>query len=185
MDKNDFLLQQYLTLRDEVKETKSRIFKLAGFGIIGMPSAYFLAHTYKLDILIISLPILICTILLLFLAESRALMRCGLYIKEHIETELVSSVDINFIGWEHWLEQKQRGKPGRRIVDILVVVFFYTLFLFYYIASVALAAQTCGSKYGTIGLAVVLGAYIGLGIIFVGFLLFSLKHSTSTSSGEL
>lgn len=180
MDKNDFLLHEYLTLREEVKETKSRIFKLAGFGIIGMPSGYLFAQTYKIDILIMSLPILICTILLLFLSESRALMRCGLYIKNHIEPELVTSSDTHVIGWEEWLEQRSKGMPRRRLVDILVVVFFYILFLFYYIASVALAARTCMAKYGIIGFSSILGIYIALGILFVGFLLISFKHSTST-----
>ncbi len=63
MENENFMIQQYISLREEVKETKARIFKLAGYGIVGMPASYFLAHTYKLEILIISLPILICTIL--------------------------------------------------------------------------------------------------------------------------
>ena len=170
MENDKFLIQQYISLREEVKETKARIFKLAGLGIVGMPASYFLAHTYKLEILIISLPILICTILLLFLAESRALMRCGMYIKEHIEPIFQKQENQDFIGWEHWLQENKQGEPGRRIVDILVLVFFYILFAFYYVASVSLAAQTCSDKFGTIGFASILGVYIGLGIVFIGFL---------------
>ena len=98
MENDKFLIQQYISLREEVKETKARIFKLAGLGIVGMPASYFLAHTYKLEILIISLPILICTILLLFLAENRALMRCGMYIKEHIEPIFQKQENQDFIG---------------------------------------------------------------------------------------
>lgn len=179
MEEDKFVIQQYISLREEIKETKSRIFKLAGLGIVGMPASYFLAHTYKLEILIISLPILICTILLLFLAESRALMRCGMYIKEQIEP-IFQQQNIDFKGWEHWLQETKQGEPGRRIVDVLVVVFFYILFAFYYVASVSLAAQTCNNKFGTIGFASVLGLYIGLGVVFIGFLFRSFKHSTST-----
>ena len=88
MDKFEFVKMEYLTLKEEIKETKNRIFKLAGLGVVGMPAAYFIAKTHKIEALILSLPVLICTLLLLFLSESRALMRCGAYIKESIASKL-------------------------------------------------------------------------------------------------
>ncbi len=85
-EKFDFLIEEYKTLREEIKETKSRIFQLAILGLTGVPSSYFLAESYdNLKILRSSLPILICTFLFFFLSETRALMRCGQFIKENIE----------------------------------------------------------------------------------------------------
>ena len=106
-----------------------------------MSSAYFLAQSQKVEVLILSLPILICTVLLLYLAESRSLMRCGSYIKDQIEASVSAQVD-GFTGWEMWLQKKSAGKEiERRSVDRIVAVFFYLLFIFYYLASVALAAR--------------------------------------------
>lgn len=176
----DFRKCEYVTLREEIKETKGRIFRLAGLGIIGMPSSYFLAATYEFEILILSLPILICIVLLLYISESRALMRCGEYIKTKIEPEINDNGKKNFKGWEHWLQEKKKGERGRRTVDKLVTVFFYILFLFYYIASVSLAVEMANSKWGVTGFAVTIGFYVGTGILFIGFLGYCFKHSTST-----
>ncbi|MBB28650.1 MAG: hypothetical protein CME25_07080 [Gemmatimonadetes bacterium] len=78
-----------------------------------MPSAYFLAQSQKVEVLILSLPILICTVLLLYLAESRSQMRCGSYIKDQIEASVSAQVD-SFIGWEMWLQEKPVGKEIER-----------------------------------------------------------------------
>ena len=180
MNRADFRKCEYVTLREEIKETKGRIFRLAGLGIIGMPSSYFLAATYELEILILSLPILICIVLLLYISESRALMRGGRYIKTKIESYIEDAGELDVKGWEHWLEQKTSAERGRRTVDKLVTVFFYILFLFYYIASVSLAVETANSQWGVIGFAVTIGFYVGTGILFIGFLGYCFKHSTST-----
>ena len=180
MDRLEFLKYEYLTLREEIKETKGRIFKLAGLGIVGMPAAYFLARAYKLEILILSLPVLIMVVVLLYLAESRALMRCGRYIKTRIETEIKDSSEKPVGGWEHWLEEKGEGEHGRRTVDIFVAVFFYSLFVFYYIASVSLATQMAESSYALVGKAIVLGLYSGIGIVFIVFLYINFKHAIRT-----
>ena len=34
-----------------------------------------------------------------------------------------------FIGLEHWLQEKQRGEPGRRMVDKFVAFPYYSLLL--------------------------------------------------------
>ena len=109
MEKSEFLRYEYLTLREEIKETKARIFKLAGIGIVGMPSAYFFAKAYQLEVLVMSLPILICTVVLLYLSESRALMRCGQYIRTKIEPAIIDTHGICGTGWECWLEEKAKG----------------------------------------------------------------------------
>ena len=145
-----------------------------------MPSAYFLAQSQKVEVLILSLPILICTVLLLYLAESRSLMRCGSYIKDQIEASVSAQVE-GFTGWEMWLQEKSAGKEiERRSVDRIVAVFFYLLFIFYYLASVALAARMGESKYGVIGFAVTIGVCIAIGGIFLFYLWTGFEYSTRT-----
>jgi hypothetical protein len=68
MDKQEFLKQQYLTLRDEIKETKDRIFKTMGFGLVVVPGSHFLAEAYKVDTVTLSLPILVVVVALIYLA---------------------------------------------------------------------------------------------------------------------
>jgi hypothetical protein len=102
MERDKFMEIEYQTLREEIKQTKDRIFKLAGFGLIGMPSAYSFANIYDIQVLVLSLPIMICTIFLLFLSETRALMRCGTYIKNKLEPNINNNADTR-IGWEAWL----------------------------------------------------------------------------------
>ena len=180
MDRSEFVKYEFLSIREEIKETKTRIFRLAGLGLVAMPSAYFLAQTYELDVLIISLPFLISTVVLLYLSESRALMRCGAYIKQVIESEVRNTDGDRIFGWEHWLSEKPKGEPDRRLVDKLVAIFFYLLFLFYYVASVSLAVAKASELFGIIGLSVVLAFYIGIGIMFLAFLIMNYRYSTST-----
>lgn len=182
MRRSEFLAQEYGSLREEVRETKARLFKLAGFGIVGLPSAYSVAKIYEVDVLVLSLPILICTLVLLFLSESRALMRCGKYIRTVLEQEVVGEDGQTVGGWECWLEEHPQHEPDRRLVDKLLAVFFYLLFLFYYVAAVWLAVQLARESYGVVGLAVALGSYIGVGILFVAVLIYSFRYSVSTES---
>lgn len=180
MNRSEFLKLEYETLREEIKETKSRLFKLAGLGVVGMPSAYSLAQVYKIDVLILSLPILICTLVLLYLSESGALMRCGRYIRVRIEAEITNGAGRGVNGWEHWLEERAKGEPNRRRVDQFLAVFFYLVFVFYYVASVSLAAGMAKVSYGDVGFAVALGAYVALGILSLYFLFSGFRRITTT-----
>ena len=130
MDESQFLMEEYKTLREEIRETKARIFKLVGFGIFAVPVAHFVAQTYRLDVVILSLPLLVIVVALLYLSENHALMRCGCYIREHIEPKVEDTIGEvillekgsdrsiepkvkDTIGWETWLE----NGFGRRTVD--------------------------------------------------------------------
>lgn len=156
----NFLLEEYRTLRKEIEETKSRIFKLAITGITGIPTAYFLVSNAKEKVLVLTLPFLIVTLLLLFLSESRSLMRCGKYIRERIETVMIQENNL-VSGWEHWLEGEdtktkkiliknndkieikkiQKEIEGRRSVNKILSFLFYLIFVIYYFASAILSAS--------------------------------------------
>ena len=52
MNKEEFLKHQFLTLREEVKETKARIFKIQTIGLVIAPGSTILGRVYGIDILI-------------------------------------------------------------------------------------------------------------------------------------
>ncbi len=179
MIKRQFLRIEYVSLREEIKETKARLFKLAALGIIGMPAAYSTAKINQIDVLVLSLPLLICAILLLYLSESRSLMRCGSYIKQITENNIEDNTEPK-VGWEHWLSENDSGITDKRAVDKLIAIFFYFIFAFYYIAASYLSVVLANDKFKIIGLSVSLGIYLAIGIVFIWFLCLNFNASTRT-----
>jgi hypothetical protein len=120
--------------------------------------------------------------MLLYLSESLAAIRAGRYIKLHIEPKIVDATEPPLKGWEHWLEEFPRpfDKPSRRLADRFVASFFYVLFVFYYVMSATLATNRALMQFHAVGLAVSLSVYVSVGILFVGFLLYSLKQTVGT-----
>ena len=189
MTRSEFLKSEYETLREEIKTSKNRMFTLAVGALVGIPSAYSFAEktvAEKTDThgLVFSLPLLICVITLLYLAETFTVMRAGRYIRLHIEPKIVDSTDPPFKGWEHWLEEYPRPltKPSRRLVDRFVTSFFYVMFVFYYVVSATLAVNYAAThQFPTVALAAILSVYISVGILFVAFLLYSFKQTVGTT----
>jgi hypothetical protein len=176
--KPQFLRCEYLALREEIKEAKSRIFKLAVLGIIGVPSVYAIASDRNFNILVVSLPPIVCAVMFLYLSESLTVMRAGAYIKERIEPNIKDENGNFFVGWEHWLE----NASNRRAVDKLVGVFFYALYGFYYSVTSFLALDLAKQRWPVRGYPLLIivylaGAVILLLIIFKFFrYTFSTKH---------
>src|SRR5712691_8930930 len=148
MDRQEFLKQQFITLREEVRETKDRIFKTMGFGLVVVPGSNFLAQAYQIDTITLSLPVLVVVVALLYLSEENALMRCGRYIKHHIEPDIPDAV-----GWEQWLEMSSTWDA--RSVDKHVSYAFYLLFLVYFVGSAFIAGRFAMSAFGMIQGAIV------------------------------
>jgi hypothetical protein len=173
LDKKDFLKYQYLTLREEIKETKARIFKTLGFGLVVVPASHFLAQSYQIDTIILAIPILVIVVALVYLAENNALMRCGRYIRLHIEPQIEG-----VLGWETWLETP--GFFETRDVDKYLSYCFYLLFFVYFVGSIFLAARFAIQQYGQILTSLLLGLYVAIGIWFVIYLIKHIRVSTST-----
>ena len=173
MKKEKFLELQYLTLRKEIEETKGRIFKIIVGGASVVPAAQFLAQTYDVGVIMLLLPFLVIIIILLFLAENNALMRCGRYIRLHIEPAIPE-----IMGWETWEEKEKTSEFDPRAADKYVIYSFYLLATLYYIVSVYLAASFAYTTYSSIGLTAVLGTYIVLGI-WVAILVISRVKATT------
>jgi hypothetical protein len=130
MDPEEFTKLEYSTLREEIRDTKDRIFKLGAVALIGLPTASAAAEVLKIDILVLALPGFIVATIFLYLSESSALMRCGTYIKHRIEPDGC---------WEHWLADTTKDNENRRRVDKMAFWFFVTVFLLYYLAAAYLA----------------------------------------------
>lgn len=178
MDKKEFTRLQYVSLREEIRETKARIFKTLGFGLVVMPAANFVAVTYEVDVLIVLMPLLIIAVALIYLSENRAKMRCGRYIRLHVERDITGMGP----GWETWLENPNRYDTGfydARCVDKYIDYCFYILFVIYFGSSVFLAARFIRTNCGMTWQALLLGVYVPIGIVFMWFLFQNSQVCTS------
>jgi hypothetical protein len=181
MDKREFIerqfiREQFISLRDEIKEIKTRIFKLASFGIIGVPAAQYVATIYNLRMLVFALPFLVITVSLLYLSENHALMRSGLYIKRHIEPRYKKDI----VGWEEWLEQDDSFE--RRTVDIFLGYAFFILFSIYYFGTVYMAWNYINDQKIFSGKSfpnLLIVSYIVLGVLYLAYLIKNHRSQTT------
>lgn len=174
MEKSEFLLQEFLTVREEVKETKDRIFKTMGFGLVVVPASDFVAQSSNIGTITLSLPILVVVVALIYLSENNALMRCGRYIRTVLEPEMAHTV-----GWERWLEMKENY--GARDVDKYLSYAFYLLFFVYFVGAVFLASQYSYHHYGLTTTWILRSLYAAIGALFLSYLFRRMKVSTSTA----
>jgi len=202
MNKDEFLKLQFKSLREEIKETKSRIFRILNIGIIAIPASLYFGITAKINIIILVIPFLIIAVSLLYLSENHSLMRAGRYIKEYIEKE-VKNGNKEFIGWEEWLESKPiivstEVKPDdsfkerlKRIIkwfvpdqkfeprrgEEYISYCFYILFFIYYIGSAVVSCIFFKNEYKTFYFYIPI-LYIVLGIFFLIFLIRKMRTCT-------
>ena len=164
MDKTEFLKNQFVSLREEIAESKKRVFQTMGFGLVVVPGSHFLAQAYALDTVTLSLPILVIVVSLVYLSENNAIMRCGRYIKQHIEPEINDT-----IGWEQWIEDNA-GDFDTRSVDKHMFYAFYLLFFVYFAGSVFIACRFAKAHFDIFLTASMLGGYVAVGVWFFIFL---------------
>lgn len=146
-----FILEEFIALREEIEHAKERAFKLSGIGILAIPALAQLSQhptsSGLTNVVILLLPLIVVAIVLIFLAENRAICRCGTYIRKEIEPcvdqeirrELKNQVklkDWKWKGWEEWLEE-----PQTRAARQAALLGFYLLFAAYYLATSYLAVN--------------------------------------------
>lgn len=168
-----FLEREYESLRDEIKETKNRLFKTLTFGVTAIPAAQFLAENYNIRLVAIALPLLVIVIALLYLSESHALMRSGRYIRLNIEPRAAGDA-----GWERWLVSPDEF--SKRAPERYLAFSFYVLFLVYYAASAQFAVKQIAEALGPGASIMSIIAYVTVGISSVVFFLKKLLLSTTT-----
>lgn len=173
--RDELLIQQYISLREEIRETKDRTFKIAAIALFIFPAGEHVARVLGAKLLLLILPILVISVALLYLAENHALMRCGRYIRQGIEREMQG-----IIGWERWLETRDECKP--RSVDRYVAYSIYIVLGVYYVAAVFVAVEYSNDTYGMLPSALFLGFYSAVGILFLYYLVRNVRLTTTTDS---
>jgi hypothetical protein len=122
---------------------------------------------------ILALPLLVVVITMLYLGDNHAVIRCGQFIRQHIETEAPSVK-----GWEAWLEDYV--EQGTRTTERWVMYGVSLLLLLYFVGSVSLAWPVAKGEYGA-PVAVALTSLYGVIGATVGvFFAWSMKLSTTT-----
>src|SRR5919106_1761429 len=129
MATDDFMKQQYLTLRDEIRESKARIFWLLIIGMLMVMTAGYLAAEHPSAFANAAIPFLLLGLMLAFVSEQNNIARAGRYLRETVEPRIE-----NLVGWEHWLETK----PRLREVDHAFVLGFSVLFLIFFAITTSL-----------------------------------------------
>ena len=129
MATDDFMKQQYLTLRDEIRESKARIFWLLIIGMVLVMAAGYLAAEHPSAFANAAIPFLLLGLMLAFVSEQNNIARAGRYLRETVEPRIE-----NLVGWEHWLETK----PRLREVDHAFVLGFSVLFLIFFAITTSL-----------------------------------------------
>jgi hypothetical protein len=129
MATDDFMKEQYLTLRDEIRESKARIFWLLIIGMVLVMVAGYLAAEHPSAFANAAIPFLLLGLMLAFVSEQNNIARAGRYLRETVEPRIE-----NVVGWEHWLE----GKPALREVDHAFVLGFSVLFLVFFAITTSL-----------------------------------------------
>jgi hypothetical protein len=155
MTTEEFLKQEFITLREEIKETKRRMFLVVVLGTLLVLAGAFLVEmtapalkasdgersmpVFYGSLGVAATPYAVLLLILLYVAEQNTILRAGRYVKEHIEPRIPDT-----IGWERWLES-QRGLRG---VDKAFLASFLVIFLIYYFVSVGVAANALASAFG-------------------------------------
>lgn len=113
------------SLRAEILQTRSRIYRTLLAGIIGSPILTYFALQKETHIMLILIaPFLVLMVLMLYISEQASMMQLGRFIKEKIES---GEGD-----WEHWLSAKRERAPEPQIFHTFafLCVIFYVMLVF-------------------------------------------------------
>lgn len=133
MNHEEFVIEQFRTLRAEIAEKRQRRFKFLTVGsITPLLSLYgLIGYNEALQWIILFLPLLVLVFTLLHQSDKRDMIRCGCYIRTEIEPLYKDKI----LGWESWLEQKK----SRRETDKSFAFAYSILYLVYYLITATIA----------------------------------------------
>jgi hypothetical protein len=130
MATDEFMKHQFLTLRDEIRDSKARIFWLLIIAVFLVVAAGYLASEHPSAFGNAAIPFLLLGLMLSFISEQNNIARAGRYLRETVEPRIE-----DLMGWEHWLETK----PRLREVDHYFVLGFSVLFLILFAITTSLS----------------------------------------------
>ena len=138
MSADEFSKQQYLTLRDEIRASKARVFTILILGTMFVPAVSFAAQKYEAMFASASVPFLLMVLMLAFVMEQNSIVRAGKYLKEHVEPNIEGLVT-----WERWLESNRH----LRDVDRYFFASFLIVFLLFYAITTGMAVESLARSY--------------------------------------
>lgn len=173
MSTEEFMKQQYITLRDEIRGAKVRMFGLLVLVAVFVPLTAFLAQRFEAVYAAASMPFVVLVFMLAFIMEQNSVIRAGRYLKEHVEPHIETAVT-----WEKWLESNRHLRDADRYFFGSVVLIF---FLFYAIGAV-LAVQSWAESEFPLHMYPAAAAY-GIGALWFIVVLLRHWHSCTTTRG--
>jgi uncharacterized membrane protein YfcA len=129
MNTDEFLRSQYVSLRDEIRESKAHIFWLLIAGIVLVLVAGYMAAEHPSAFANAAIPILLLSLMLTYISEQNNIARAGRYLREIVEPRIA-----DLVCWEHWLESKQQ----LREVDHAFVIGFSAIFMVFFAITTSL-----------------------------------------------
>lgn len=144
----NFMHDEFVTLREEIKESKSRKYQMVTFGVVWTPLISIVVQGLetggieKTGWIGLLIAILILGIILLEAGENNNISRARDYIQEQIEKRIVYDRNVlNWKGWETWLDEEIESKKGRREkerrkVDLVIHKTLFSVLFVYYLFSV-------------------------------------------------
>jgi hypothetical protein len=116
LEAQKYLEAQFQALRTEIIENKRQNFQIIAFGVASLPIGDFVATKFSRSFYI-ALPALVIVTALLYLGTNNAIIRCGAYIRRHIEPSTP-------IGWEQWLESEKDARSSDKTISIAIRLLF-------------------------------------------------------------
>ena len=122
MEDNQFLRDQFASIRREIEGLQTRVFWTVIIGLLAVPTMTYL--TWDTDALVwLVLPFFMLVLMMLFVAQHHQMMRAGRFMREEIEPRLRDTPS-----WEAWIE----SRPEYRLLDRHFFACFTIVFFVYY-----------------------------------------------------
>ncbi len=174
MTRDEFLKQEFLALRKEILDSKSRAFWILVVGIVLIVSASYLAVAHPSTFANPAIPIVLLVLVLAFIVEQNGIIRAGRYLREQVEPNIQDTM-----GWERWLESNR----SYREVDRFFFAGFIASFLGFFAIASSLSLLQLNDRPSTLLSKCAATAY-GLGAVLVVFVLIRHWHSCTTTADE-
>jgi hypothetical protein len=187
---HEFLLAEYKALRDEILGSMERLIRIQLIGVTAIPLVVGAGERYNLTVVIAAGPLVTMIFVFILLYEQSGLMRAGRFIREVIEPNLTSTLEL---GWESWLEREEVNRMPERFFARAS----YIAFTVYYIGGIYFAHKAIAADYTLLAAFISDVTYViiflyGLWVLFANFAvstddlpphrLIALKHSVQNLS---
>lgn len=180
------IISEFESLRDEIQNRLSRIFKLHQGLLLGTliyGTTFYIpkllsfsnkgqGHLTTLILLYYSfifiLPFITFVVELICTSEQDAIFRAGTYIRDHIERVHRKST---FRGWEDWLVRQDKVKRRRTSDKLIIIARRFVIIPLYCISSASICAVGCNIVFDLTSYYTILSMIIFLSIYFIIFLI--------------